>query len=133
MGFFTALGVCALGLVLETVCTRAQQIIISTGSTLSLNGIPYYVPGKAFASGYKSLYATCAGKVPGSSLVPVTVVNFNAATTSLSALQTALDGFGALDDVWGDAFLSGEKSTPTFEDACFHAGRFRDVVVESRR
>ena len=108
MGVLTALGVCALGLVLEIVCTHTQQII-STGSTLSLSGIPYYVPGKAFASGYTSLYASCAGKHHGSSLVPITVVNLNTATTSLGALQTALDSFGSQDDVWGDAFLSGEN------------------------
>lgn len=87
--------------------TRAQQSV-TTGITLSLNNIPYYLPGKPFSSGYASIYAKCTArsKTSGLGFIPITVVNSESAGLSLSALETILDGFGKTDDVWGDAFLS---------------------------
>ena len=88
------------------------QDLLATGSTLSLNGIPYYLPGKPFTSGHSSVYTTCAS---GSEsfvfgLVPVTVIHLNSTIFSLSALETVVETFGQQDDVWGEAFLSGEDS-----------------------
>ena len=53
------------------------QELLASGSTLSLGGSPYYVPGKAVASGHKNAYAACSAgsRSFALGLVPITVVN----------------------------------------------------------
>ena len=84
--------------------------VLNTGITLSLNGILYYLPGNPFSLGHTDAYTTCTSgsRSSGLGLVPITLVNSNSATFNLGALGTIIDGFGKQDDVWGEAFLSGE-------------------------
>ena len=76
----------------------------STGQTLVLNDIPYYVPGTPFATipFLKSLQSTASA----GGLVPVTVVRLSASNASLSGLERAIDDFEE-DDVWNEGFLEG--------------------------
>lgn len=88
------------------------QLVLDIGSTLSMNGIYYYLPSKPYSHGYNSVYATSASGSKSSrlGLVPITVVNSDAATSNLAALENTLNAFSKQDDVWGDGFLSGELS-----------------------
>ena len=76
----------------------------STGQTLVLNDIPYYVPGAPFATipFLKSLQSTASA----GGLVPATVVQLSASNASLSGLERAIDEFEE-DDVWNEGFLEG--------------------------
>ena len=76
----------------------------STGQTLVLNDIPYYVPGTPFATipFPKSLQGTASA----GGLVPVTVVRLSASNANLSGLERAIDDFEE-DDVWNEGFLEG--------------------------
>lgn len=76
----------------------------STGQTLVLNDIPYYVPATPFTTipTFKSLQ----GAVFASGLAPVTVVQLPASNATLSGLEQAIDGFG-VDDVWNEGFAEG--------------------------
>ena len=82
--------------------------LVSEGSTVSLNGIPYYIPGTPYASEPRFKVRT-----PGHStnvlggLVPVTVVATSSVTFNLVDLQKKLKGFQESDDVWQAGFLSG--------------------------
>ena len=79
-----------------------DAFLVSTGQTLLLNDVPYYVPAKAFTTvslpSTKSLNA----------LIPVTVVGVSLTNSSQGTLETIIDAFGA-DDVWNEAFLEGKS------------------------
>ena len=76
----------------------------STGQTLILNDIPYYVPGTPFATipFLKSLQGTASA----GGLVPVTVVRLSASNASFSGLERVIGDFEE-DDVWNEGFLEG--------------------------
>lgn len=76
----------------------------STGQTLVLNDIPYYVPGTPFATTpfLKSLQGTASA----GGLIPVTVVRLSASSASFSGLERVIDDFEE-DDVWNEGFLEG--------------------------
>lgn len=86
--------------------------LTSTGSTVELNGIPYYLPGKPFASLPYFSPQTLAG-VKGllGGLVPVTLVGTASADFTVEELGKTVQGFGEKDDVWGEGFLSGKWKT----------------------
>ena len=88
------------------------QLVLDMGSTLSMNGIYYYLPSKPFSHGYANVYTASASGSKSSrlGLIPITVVNFDGATSNLAALESTLNAFSKQDDVWGDGFLSGELS-----------------------
>lgn len=80
--------------------TRAGSLT-STGQTLVLNDIPYYVPATPFAT-FPSLRPLQSAAFTGG-LAPVTVVRLSASNASL---EQAISGFGA-DDVWNEGFVEG--------------------------
>lgn len=82
--------------------------LVSEGSTVSLNGIPYYIPGTPYASEprFKFLASNYSTNVLGG-LVPVTVVATSSVNFNLAELQKTLNGFEESDDVWQAGFLSG--------------------------
>lgn len=91
--------------------------LTSTGSTVELNGIPYYIPGKPFASlsTYSSQpLAGLKGLLGG--LLPVTLVATASVDFTVEELDKTVHGFGEKDDVWGEGFLSG-KSKGIFSDS----------------
>ncbi|KAL9006047.1 MAG: hypothetical protein Q9180_009772, partial [Flavoplaca navasiana] len=76
-----------------------------------MDGIYYYLPGKAFSHGHAGVYTAAAAgsKSSAKGLLPVTVINLAAASFDLVALESTVLGFGQQDDVWGENFLSGKK------------------------
>ncbi|KAL8976888.1 MAG: hypothetical protein Q9205_007203 [Flavoplaca limonia] len=84
------------------------QTVLDTGSTLSMDGIYYYLPGKAFSHGHANVYtaASAGSKSSAKGLIPVTVINSAAANFNLAALESTVLSFGQQDDVWGENFLS---------------------------
>lgn len=83
--------------------TRAVSLA-STGQTLVLNGIPYYVPATPFTT--IPIIKPLKSAASAGSLVPVTVVGLSASNATLSGLEQAVDGF-SVDDVWNEGFLEG--------------------------
>lgn len=100
----TALFCILLGL---TVATDGN--LTSTGSTINLNGIPYYIPGSPFASVAKLQSHILTGKksVFGG-LVPVTIVATSSVTFNPVDLHQTLKTYGEEDDVWNEGFLPGK-------------------------
>lgn len=79
--------------------------LTSTGQTLLLNDVAYYVPVSPIATvpmlGFVKALASAAG------LVPVTVVGASTFNDSLNDIASIIEGFG-VDDVWSEAFLEGK-------------------------
>ena len=76
---------------------------------MELNGIPYYIPGKPFASlpSYSSQSLTGPKGLLGG-LLPVTLVATASVDFNVEELDKTVHGFGEKDDVWGQGFLSGK-------------------------
>lgn len=103
----------------------SDQYVLNTGATLFVNGTLYYLPSKPFSSGHRNIYATWASgsTSPGLGLVPITVINSSFVASDLAALETIVDTFSKQDDVWVEAFLSGEGlSRCTVAAPAFHRG-----------
>lgn len=80
----------------------------STGSTVNLNGIPYFIPGSPFASVTKLQSQILTGKKSAfGGLVPITIVGTSSVTFSLVDLHQSLKTYGEKDDVWNEGFLTG--------------------------
>lgn len=90
-------------------------VLIFTGQTLFLDGIPYYVPATPITTVASLTGLKLVGTAGG--LVPVTVVGTSATNSSLAALESIIEGFYA-DDVWNAGFLKG-KDTPAWSTFCF--------------
>ena len=92
----------------------SASLLTSTGSTIELGGIPYYVPGKSFASVPSTFYtqALANSKSMGTPWIPVTVLKAASPTFSTTELQSTLKTFGDTDDVWTTGFLSGPSPKP---------------------
>jgi hypothetical protein len=111
------LSVFALFLVATSFFLSSQtsaSLLTSTGSTIELGGIPYYVSSKSFASVSSTFYtqALADGKSMGTPWIPVTVVKATSATFGTTELQSTLKTFGDIDDVWTTGFLSGQSPKP---------------------
>lgn len=102
-----ALLLSSLALLISIVSVSGFNLT-ATGSTVSLNGIPYYISGKPYASvpNFNSQSLAGTHSVLGG-LVPVTVVSTGSVTFNLLELGQTVEGFGKTDDVWGEGFLSG--------------------------
>ena len=79
--------------------------LTSTGQTLVLNDIPYYVPATPFAT--LPFLKPLQSAAYAGGLAPVTVVRLSASNASLSGLEQAISGFG-VDDVWNEGFVEGK-------------------------
>lgn len=88
--------------------------LTSTGQTLLLNDIPYYVPANPFTT-VPPLTSLHTLHFAGG-LVPVTVVGVSASNSSLSTVESIINEFGK-DDVWNEGFLkvSASRSSDTGE------------------
>ena len=75
----------------------------STGSTLNLNDIPYYVPAIPFVT--LPNLASISNVVSASGLTPVTVIGGSTANVSFTTNQQLTAAFG-YDDVWNEGFLA---------------------------
>ena len=80
--------------------------LTSTGQTLVLNDIPYYVPATPFTTILPVPLLQSIASAGG--LIPVTIVALSAGNASLSGLEQTIDGF-EVDDVWNEGFLEGKS------------------------
>ncbi|PHH66621.1 hypothetical protein CDD81_6458 [Ophiocordyceps australis] len=80
--------------------TTIAHVFFSTGSTVSLNDVPYYVPPDAVAN----VSAISKNLTQNGDLVPVTFLSSNAASLSLRDLQERLLLFSQADDVFQQGF-----------------------------
>ena len=81
--------------------------LTSTGQTLLLNGIDYYVPATPYIKVSSLPILNSVASAAG--LVPVTVVEVSAANSSQSSIEGIINGFG-FDDVWNEGFLEGRST-----------------------
>ena len=77
-----------------------------TGTTLTLNEIPYYVPPHAIGSirGNLSNVVECSG------LAPITILNTESHSFDLNTFDALTEHFKEIDDVFQDGFLQGKVS-----------------------
>ena len=94
-GFLVAI----LNLLLSSTNSVAE--LMSTGQTIVLNDVPYYVPAESLATISVRRFG---GLSSAGGLVPVTV------TESSTNLQATVRGYGEMDDVWSKGFLEGETN-----------------------
>ena len=92
-------------LYLALISHLAGAAIVSTGQTVAIDGIPYYVPATPFVT--LPLLTALKPLASAGGLVPVTVVGASATNASSNNLGNIIGGFGT-DDVWSDGFLEGE-------------------------
>ena len=93
---FVSLVVATLNLLFTAKHSAAQ--LVSTGQTILLDGLPYYVPATALTT----VKVRRLGSLPSAGgLVPVTVVD------SLINLHATVQAYEKADDVWTTGFLEG--------------------------
>ena len=82
--------------------------LTSTGSTVALDGVPYYIPSMPYAKIPDFQFQILSGKGSGyGGIVPVTVVKATSATFTLAQIDQTIATYGKEDDVWQESFLSG--------------------------
>ena len=83
--------------------------VTSTGSTVELNGISYFVPSHPFTSipGTLDVASLVGSKPTDSSWVPITVVKPSTQSFGISELQDVFKTYRETDDVWSSDFLAG--------------------------
>lgn len=89
-----------LAVLLHTATATTAQVV-STGRTVSVGGIHYFVPAWCVAT------ISGAPVAEGDALLPVTLVNTKSAFLNGSALSQITKDFLANDDVLQDEFLKG--------------------------
>ncbi|KAG8534384.1 uncharacterized protein KY384_001229 [Bacidia gigantensis] len=110
---FSALLLLAIQTTLLFSCQIFATVLTSTGSTVEIGGIPYYVPGQPISSVPSTFYTQLltTGYSAGSLLTPITVVKAPAGPFSVNELQKTFDTFGGADDVWTPDFLTGKSTS----------------------
>ena len=82
--------------------------LVSTGTTVRLNGVPYYVPPDAVGRLPSNIT-----RIPGDfGLLPITVVSTNSSSFGNGDFQTLRTSFSETDDVFQDGFLQGSHPAP---------------------
>jgi hypothetical protein len=95
MGFFRSLGVASF------IVSHAHAAVLSTGFTVSLTDIDYFLPPKPVASisGYDEIKALFDNGL----FVPFTVVKSDSHAVDIASLTTGYFD----DDVWQEGFMEG--------------------------
>ena len=97
-----------LSLLLSFVIYVGALSLTSTGGTVMLGDIPYYVP----ATPYTTISAPGLGRLQSvNGLSPITVVSATARNASVASLGSIVTDF-AEDDVWNTGFLHGRCCFP---------------------
>ena len=123
-------GLKLLTLIAFLLCLLIQNVssqdLLSSGATIALSGVSYYISDEPFASGYENIYtAGAATSKVAFGLLPVTVIDLGPAAFSPVTLEQSVERFEEQDDVWSRAFLAGENSRLKMAYA-----RYRSVGVE---
>ena len=114
------------------LCTFALGLdLISTGSTVALNGVPYYIPSTPYVKIPNFNSRVLAGKGSGyGGIVPATVVQATAAVT-LAQLDRTIAAYGSDDDVWQTGFLSSMHNRIGEAELCSSAKSPEFLVGEA--
>ncbi len=97
-----------LSLLLSFVIYVGALSLTSTGGTVMLGDVPYYVP----ATPYTTISAPGVGRLQYvNGLSPITVVSSTARNASVASLGSIVADF-AKDDVWNTGFLHGRCCFP---------------------
>ena len=114
------------------LCTFALGLdLVSTGSTVALNGVPYYIPSTPYFKIPNFNSRVLAGKGSGyGGIVPATVVKATAAVT-LAQLSRTIAAYGSDDDVWQPGFLSGRHDRLGDAKLCSSAKSSQFLVGEA--
>lgn len=93
--------------------------LVSTGQTVLLDDVPYYIPPDPVGSIPRGLLieTTTATSATAGGLLPLTVFNCTTSGGPFGAadLQDAVDAYSRLDDVFSSGFLQGELNLPDSE------------------
>ena len=79
----------------------------STGRTLVLGGIPYFVPPTPVSALRDVIALSIAAKSASDGLDPFSVIPTSKTPFDGTALQQTVDEWSARDDVWSKEFLTG--------------------------
>ena len=79
----------------------------STGRTLVLGGLPYFVPPTPVSALRDGHTLSIAAKIASDGLVPFSVIPTSKTPFDGTALQQTVDDWSARDDVWSKEFLTG--------------------------
>ena len=105
--------------------SAAQASIQSTGRTLTLGGISYFVPPSPVSALHDALALAVAKKSSGE-LIPFSVIPTSKTVFDQNALQATIDTWSAKDDVWSESFLAGmssqacDQGLPSAHGTCRH-------------
>lgn len=88
----------------------------STGFTVALNDIPYYVPPDAVAT--LPVRTELSGLAATAGFVPLTVISTPSLTYSENDLAATVSSFAAADDVFQQGFLKGIVLHLPFQSHC---------------
>ncbi|KAF4997622.1 hypothetical protein FDECE_12040 [Fusarium decemcellulare] len=75
----------------------------TTGATLQLNGIPYYVPPDPVGEVPSSVFRV----EPSVGFLPITILNTNGSSLTVEDVHSIATSFSKQDDVFQDGFLQG--------------------------
>ena len=103
--------------------STSAAVLASTGSTIDLGGIPYYVPSKPFGAVPGTFFTQTLGigQSTDTQLIPVTVVKSGSTSYNTAELQNILKTFDYNDDIWTTDFLQGLPTLPVpfHANVCF--------------
>ena len=89
--------------------SAAEASIQSTGRTLTLGGISYFVPPSP-VSALRDTLALAVVKKSSGQLIPFSVIPTSKTVFDQNALQATIDTWIEKDDVWSESFLAGASS-----------------------
>ncbi|KAI9726019.1 MAG: hypothetical protein M1834_009430 [Cirrosporium novae-zelandiae] len=99
--FFRPGNVLSITIALFHFCSLGIASLVSTGRTVTLNGIPYYIPPNAVTK----LSSQLDGLSSEVDLVPVTVIKTTSLTFTTELYEKAIAGYTEDDDVFQVGFL----------------------------
>ena len=100
---YKALVFAALG----RAASAAQASIQQTGRTLTLSGIPYFVPPSPVSALHDALALATAAQSASDGLVPFSVIPTSKQNFDEVALNDTVAAWLSKDDVWSMDFLTG--------------------------
>ena len=105
-------GFLAVVVVAVVAASNVQATISLTGRTLTIGGIPYFVPPAVVSTfdlrGLSSNILDYAdGTFSETALIPISVISTSEREFSNADLDGTVSSYAAQDDVWSAAFLAG--------------------------
>jgi hypothetical protein len=93
----------------------ATDVIVHTGQTLLLDGVPFYVPPDPLTS-IPNVEKSLTHIFTTSALIPLSVFNSSSLQYQAEDLEDAVRSYTVRDDVFNHNFLQGKTSFLPFQD-----------------